>query len=31
MSNEVINKLLTYIDNHIHEKISLVEVADIAG
>lgn len=31
MSNEVIEELLTYIDNHIQEKITLVEMAEIAG
>lgn len=31
MSNEVIKELLTYIDNHIHEKITLGEMAKIAG
>ena len=31
MSSEVIKKLLTYIDDHIKEKISLVEMAELAG
>lgn len=31
MSNEVIKEILTHIDEHIHEKISLAELAELAG
>lgn len=31
MSSEMLRRLLTYIDDHICEKISLVEVAKLAG
>lgn len=31
MNTELIKKILLYIDEHIHEKISLVELAKVAG
>ena len=31
MSSEMLRRLLTYIDDHICEKISLVEMAELAG
>lgn len=31
MNTELLEKILLYIDVHIHEKISLVELAEVAG
>lgn len=31
MDIETVKKILTYIDEHIHEKISLAELAEVAG
>ena len=31
MNQELINKILIYIEQHIHEKISLADLAHLAG
>ncbi len=31
MNTETLRTILAYIDTHIHEKISLTELADVAG
>ena len=31
MSTEVLKEILAYIDEHIYEKISLLEMAEMAG
>ena len=31
MNTELLKRILLYIDEHIHEKISLVELAEVAG
>lgn len=31
MSTEILKEILAYIDEHIYEKISLLEMAEMAG
>ena len=31
MSTEILKEILAYIDEHIYEKISLLELAEMAG